>query len=71
MTVAVDDEAVEELTEEESAEVVAAGLEALEDAKHGRLLTLEEADVRFEADFAAARERVCDRPGESGLQSVG
>ena len=54
----VDAESYGELTEAESAEVVAAGLEALEDAKHGRILTLEEADARFEADFAAARKRV-------------
>ena len=50
-----DAEAYEELTEAESAEVIAAGLEALEDAKHGRLLTLEEVAANAEAALAARR----------------
>lgn len=47
-----------ELTEDASAEVVAAGLAALEDARTGRLRTLEQVDATVDAALSVVTHRL-------------
>lgn len=52
-------------------EIVAAGLEAVEDIRAGRLVTLEEADAHFEEALAEARVRVRAQISEAGASPPG